>query len=188
MPTRLPGVLIMLMLGSGSFMAGCGGVTAPTPGGRDDGVTNGTTTGSFGGGSIAATHFFGASPDKTTIAGPVSSVVGPDVELRNFGVLGFVDGMPASGFVDVDYSNSNILITLTQDQSTGYLDVLRFTDVHGSLPDFRGVTINPTTNYAGFTVSRLRVEPDLIDLNLTGLRGRQGQRISLDFFPTRPSQ
>jgi hypothetical protein len=85
-----------------------------------------------------------------------------------------------SGFVDIDFSATNILITFTRDQPSGLFDTLRFSDPDGTLQDFAVVRVNPATSNAGFTASRIRVERDLVDLNLTGLRGLQGQAISLD--------
>lgn len=139
--------------------------------------------------TIGTTHVFGDAPDKMTLLGPINSVVGPGVELRNFGVTVFISGQPASGFVDIDFSNTTIVLTLTRNQTFGYFDLLRFSDADGTTPDFTTVTINPVTNYAGFGESRLRVEPDMIDVNLTSLRGLQGQQISLNVngAPARPS-
>lgn len=129
---------------------------------------------------IATTHLFGDTPDKTAIFGPVISVVGPGVELRNFGATVFVNGQPTSGIVDIDFSATNIRITLTRDQPAGFFDVLRFSDADGTIPAFADVRLNPTTSYPGFTASRVRTEPDTIDVNLTGLHGSRGQEVSLD--------
>jgi hypothetical protein len=168
MTTRLYGLSIVLLV------AACRGSTSPA-----DGITSpGTVTLEHR--TIATTHFFGDTPDKTTIFGPAVSVVGPGVELRNFGAVVFVNGQPVSGFVDIDFSATNILITFTRDQPSGLFDTLRFSDPDGTLQDFAVVGVNPATSNAGFTASRIRVERDLVDLNLTGLRGLQGQAISLD--------
>ena len=131
-------------------------------------------------GTIATTHLFGHAPDMTTVFGPAISVVSAGVELRNFGATVFVNGQPTSGFVDIDFSATNILITLTRDQPSGFFDTLRFADADGTLRDFTDVRVNPATSYAGVNASRIRVEPDIIDLNLTALRGLRGQAISLD--------
>ncbi|HSL22779.1 MAG TPA: hypothetical protein VK886_14700 [Vicinamibacterales bacterium] len=168
MTLRFGGLSLLLVV------AACRGTTAPS-----DGTTPGNN-GSFEGGAIATTHLFGDAPDKTTVFGPVISVVGPGVELRNFGVTVFVNGQPMSGFVNVDFSAANILITLVRDQSFGYHDSLRFADPDGTLRDFAGVQVHPATDYSGFTPSRIRVDADAIDVNLTGLRGLRGQAIHLD--------
>jgi hypothetical protein len=156
------------------FTSACGGVTAPsdtsTPAGAA-GLERRT---------LAATHFFGNAPDKTTIAGPVSSVVGTGVELRNFGVTVFVNGQPTSGFVDIDFSNTNILVSLVRDQAPGYFDTLRFSMTNQTGGAFASVTMNPATDYSGFTGARISVSRETIDLNLTSLRGVNGQKISLD--------
>jgi len=168
-----PYILAMAVL-----MAACDQATSPTepstsaspaPSGEDNGQR-----------TIAATHYFGASPDKTTVAGPVNSVVGPGVELTNFGVAAFVNGQQLSGFVDVDFSSSNIRIRLTRDQTFAYFDSLRFQNVAGTQGVFSRATLNPGTDYRGFTASRMRIEADMVELNLTGLSGLRGQQILLD--------
>ena len=130
--------------------------------------------------TIAATHFFGEAPDKTKTFGPVNSIVGPGVELTGFGVTAFVNGQPLPGFIDIDFSPTGILLTLTRDQSSGYFDSLRFENKTGTPGLFSDATLDPATTYAGFTTSRLHVDADRIDLNLTALRGLRSQRISLD--------
>jgi hypothetical protein len=45
---------------------------------------------------------------------------------------------------------------------------------------FTGVILNSATNWTGFDASRIFFTSDLIDVNLPGLVGLQGQHISLD--------
>lgn len=176
MTIRAYGLAIMLLI------TGCGGDRSPT-----DTMTSPTNVASVNN-RIGTTHLFGRAPDTTTSFGPMVSVIGPGVELRNFGATVFVNGKPTSGFVDIDFSATNILIRLTRDQSLGYFDMLRFADVDGSLRSFADVRINPETDYANFNVSRIHVLPDLIDVNLTALHGLRGQTISLavDLSPVQP--
>jgi hypothetical protein len=60
------------------------------------------------------------------------------VELRNFGAVIFINGQPVQGFVDIDCSDTSVLITATRDQPQGYFEVLRFADANqpaaGSAP------------------------------------------------------
>ena len=60
--------------------------------------------------TVQTSDFHGTAPDMTAIVGPVSSVVGTGVELTSFGW---------SGFVNVDFSDTNILSTAATDQPFG---------------------------------------------------------------------
>jgi hypothetical protein len=94
------------------------------------------------------------------------------VELPNFASL-----------VTVDFSDTNILITAVANnvgETTGTFHGLRFLDLNGTIPAFTGVTINPTTNFAGFTGTLIDFDDDNILVNLANLPGLQGQVISLD--------
>ena len=85
------------------------------------------------------------------------------------------------GFLNINFSDTNILITAVTDQPSGFLEVLRFLDAIGNIPAFTGISINPSTNYAGFDASRISFfDSDRIDISLTNLNGLQGQQISLD--------
>ena len=119
--------------------------------------------------STIANH--GSSPDKSTVFGPVESVVGPDIELIDFGF---------DGFLEIDYSDTNIRITASSDQPFGYWETVQVSDVTDSIADFTSVSINPETNWAGFSDARIIVSPDSITINLGSLKGLQGQIVSLD--------
>ena len=67
--------------------------------------------------TIQTTDFHGTAPDTTAIVGPESSVVGPGTELMSFGWL---------GFLNINFSDTNILITAATDQPSGFLEVLQF--------------------------------------------------------------
>jgi hypothetical protein len=122
--------------------------------------------------TVETTNFHGTAPDATAIIGPELRVVGPGVELVSFGWL---------DFLNIDFSDTNILISLATDQPLGFFEVIRFFDVNGTIPAFTGISVNPATNYAGFNASLIsEFDSDVIALNLTGLNGLQGQQISLD--------
>jgi hypothetical protein len=107
----------------------------------------------------------------TTVFGPVNSEVGAGVELRNFGAVVFVLGQPTQGFVDIDFSDANVLISATRDQPEGYFDVLRFADANDAIQPFGSVTINPATNWEGLDTSDVFVAADYFQVNLTALHG-----------------
>lgn len=130
--------------------------------------------------TVATTNFHGSQPDQTTIFGPVESVVGPGVELTNFGVTVWVNGQPQPGVFNIDFSDTNVLITLNADQPFGYFEVLRFSDANGTILGFTEVTINPATNWNGFNESDIFVSAEFFQVNLTALYGEVGQQISLD--------
>ena len=147
---------------------GCDDATSPVP----SSTLNGQT--------IATTHFHGTAPDMTTVFGPVNVVVGPAVELHDFGAVFFELGQPAQGFVDIDFSDVNVLIVATKDQPFGYFEVLRFADANQTIPPFAAVAINPVTDWPGLEAADVFVADDYFQINLTALQGREGERISLD--------
>jgi hypothetical protein len=104
------------------------------------------------------------------IGGNVYSVVGPGTELMDF------------GGVDVDFSDTKILITsLTGDFPGGYVTDLVFQDTFRTIPRFIDVTLNPASTWAGhgihFDANQIRV--NLADAFHTD-RFEAGQYISLD--------
>jgi len=121
--------------------------------------------------TVSTTSNHGSSPDKSTFFGPEESVVGPAIELVEFGF---------GGFLNIDYSDTNIRITANSDQPFGYWETVQLSDVTETIADFTAVTINPETNWAGFSEARLGVSPESITINLGSLNGLQGQIISLD--------
>jgi hypothetical protein len=121
--------------------------------------------------TIAVYHLHQVTPDMTTVIGPVEQVVGPGVEFAAFGW---------DGFVDIDVSDTTIVITLNTNQPPALSDTLVFTDPTGTILEFTGATVNPATTYAGFDASRVSVSAGTITLSLTGLLGLPGQQIVLD--------
>jgi hypothetical protein len=98
-------------------------------------------------------------------------VVGPAVELINFGE-----------FLDIDVSDSNILIVASIDRAaTSDPQMLNFVDANGTIPRFVSATINPlTTVWDGFEQSRVFVQPNSIGVYIGGLAATSGQQVSLD--------
>jgi hypothetical protein len=120
--------------------------------------------------TIEVVNFHGTASDRTLAIGPASALVGAGIEFDNFGW---------TGFVDIDVSDTRIVITLNTNQPFGYSEVLRFTDPNGQLA-FTSATVNAATNWAGFNQSRVIVIADLIDVHVSNLHGLQGQQIVLD--------
>ena len=137
-----------------------GGTAAASP------ILNGQT--------VQTTYLY---PDTSTVfTPPTNSVVGPGVELSNF-----------AGLADIDFSDTNILITLTRNAQVNNVafDGFRFFDVLGTIPDNLTAVLNPATNYAGFTSARLAGgDKDTLFVNVANLAGLRGQIISIDLVPS----
>ncbi len=97
--------------------------------------------------------------------------MGPGVELLNF-----------AGYLDIDFSATNILMTTTRGGGPNAVpfDGLRFFDVLSTMPAITGVTLNPSSTYAGLTQAGVSFDADNIRVNLAGLTAQRGQTISLD--------
>jgi hypothetical protein len=119
--------------------------------------------------TVQSTYLF---PNTATVLfGPTNAVVGAGVELSGF-----------AGFANIDFSDTNILITTIRDAGVNNVafDGFRFFDVNGLIPDITSVTLNPATNYAGFTSSRLTFDANNVFVNVANLPGLNGQKISID--------
>jgi hypothetical protein len=124
---------------------------------------------------VETTYLF---PDTSTIfTTPVNATVGAGVELANY-----------AGCCAIDFSNTNIRITLTRNAGINDVafDGLRFFDIFGTIPNDLDVTLNPATNYAGFDASRLSASGDTLFVNLANLPGLTGQFISIDLAQSGP--
>jgi hypothetical protein len=123
---------------------------------------------------VQTTYLF---PNTSTVFTPATNVtVGPGVELLNF-----------AGLADIDFSDSNILITLTRDAQVNIaaFDGFKFFDVFGTIPDNLTAVVNPATNYANFTPARLAGgDVNTLFVNVVGLPGLKGQIISIDLVQT----
>jgi hypothetical protein len=120
--------------------------------------------------TVETTDFHGSAPDMTMIIGPANRVVGPGVDLTNFGI---------GDFVNIDFSDTSILITLRIDQPFGFFEILRFVDLNGTIPAFTGVTVGSATNWTDFDPAAIFFDSDLIDVPLPQ-GGLQGQQIVLN--------
>jgi hypothetical protein len=109
---------------------------------------------------------------STVFCAPVNTVVGAGLELANF-----------CGLADINFSDTNILITLTRDANVNNVafDGFKFFDILGTIPDNIDAVLNPATNYAGFNASRLAGgDKDTLLVNVANLPGLRGQVISID--------
>jgi hypothetical protein len=124
---------------------------------------------------------------RTTVDSPETGVgsgdflVGPGVELEDFGSRSSPPILPP--LVDIDVSDRQILVTLVQNQPLAFQEELRFVDPNNNISGFANVFVNPATNWAGFTPSRVLFGSEFILLNLSQLSGLQGQQILLDIVP-----
>jgi hypothetical protein len=105
-------------------------------------------------------------------SGPV--VVGPGTEIANFAFRDL--GGDPDNYLDIDLSDTNILIT-NRGAEFDCLDCyLRFEDAYGTIPRFTGVTVNPATTWPGY--DSIGFHPNSIGLDLHG--GFPGAQLSLD--------
>jgi hypothetical protein len=106
------------------------------------------------------------------------NVVGLGQELTDFGLDASIWSPPQR--VDVDFSDTNILITSRSDAF--YWDVtLIFADILHTIPAFTRVTANPATTWPNATPLWIFVDPDHISIGLSGHgSGLEGKQISLD--------
>jgi hypothetical protein len=116
---------------------------------------------------VRTLYFRGLQPDQTSIIADVQTVVSSGVELPAF-----------VGFLRIDFSDTTIVLTATQDAPVTSFELVRFNTV----PVITNVTMNPATDYQGFDASRINIAAggQIIDVNLTGLHGLGGHHLSLD--------
>ena len=127
---------------------------------------------SFDGATLNYQYYFpnSASPYGGADNGPF--VAGAGVEVTNI----------ADGMGTLDISGSNILVDFSSDSAfngaafNGWV----LTDETDSLTAILGVTINPATNMAGFSLSNLSWTGDSISVNWQGLGFNPGTFVSLD--------
>jgi hypothetical protein len=107
--------------------------------------------------------------------------VGPGVELTGFGERTEPD-LPA--LVDIDISDSSILITLLIEQPPAFLERLVFTDVMNNITPIQNTIVDPSTNWAGFDPARIGGSgSESISVNLGQLSGSPGQFVLLNVIP-----
>ena len=116
---------------------------------------------------VRTLYFRGVQPDQTAIIADVQTVVGAGLELPAF-----------VGFLRIDFSDTTIFMTATQDAPVTPFELVRFI----TIPVITSVTMNPATDSLGFDASRINIATggQVIDVNLTALRGLGGHRIALD--------
>jgi hypothetical protein len=108
-------------------------------------------------------------------------VVGPGVELEDFG---FRDEPPLPALVDIDISDTSILITLVINQPLAFQERLSFVDSNNTIPFITSISVDPSTNWAGFIPGRVSGGGQgNIGVNLSGLTALQGQKIVLNLTP-----
>jgi hypothetical protein len=114
--------------------------------------------------TITTTYLF---PDTGTIySGPQDTVVPGSI-------INFAD------FATITFSANNILITTNRDAGVNNVafDGFEFSDTNDI---FNTVLLDPTTNYAGLTSSRVTFNSGQIFVNVANLPGLDGQTILLD--------
>jgi hypothetical protein len=134
-------------------------------------------------GKVMKVDLFHKTTQQSDLAGVSSGdfIVGPGVELEGFGFRAANPPLPA--LVDIDIADMQILITLVNDQPPAFQEVVRFYDSNNTIPAF-DVSINPATNWTGFTPNRLFVNgATQVDVTVSQLSGLQGQQILLDVIP-----
>ena len=123
---------------------------------------------------------------RTTLSDPTVTLesgifeVGPNVEVENFGAN--VDP-PLPALVDIDVADTSILISLIIDQPLSAVERFRFTHELTNIPLFQNVSVDPSTNWTGFTQSRLVLGSEIIVVNVSLLTGQTGQFILLNVTP-----
>ena len=73
--------------------------------------------------------------------------------------------------LDIDISDNQITVATTEDRffELESFNGFRFTDINGTIEDIIGVTINPSTVFAGLDASRISFDADNIWINFSGL-------------------
>jgi hypothetical protein len=111
-------------------------------------------------------------------AGPVA--VGPAIEADDLGARLHTELQLNSVIVDIDFSDTQIVITAVIDQPPAYTENIGISVFEvGEI----SVSLNPATNWAGFMPSRLTESNQNITVQLINLFGLQGQQIVIDVVP-----
>ena len=113
-------------------------------------------------------------------AGPV--VVGPGLEANDLGTKIHTQDLQNSVIVDIDFSDTQIVITAVNDQPPSFIERIRMSVFDA--PQI-SVRLNPATNWAGFdnSIGRLTEIAQNIEVNLVNLSGLAGQQIVIDVVP-----
>jgi hypothetical protein len=108
-------------------------------------------------------------------------VVSDEVELSDFGAAISFPAVPV--ILDVDISDSQILITAVADQPLAFREFIILNVLGDEAPLVAGATVNPATTWAGFSQLRVNVISQNIFVNLASLTALEGQQILLDVIP-----
>ena len=115
--------------------------------------------------SVSVTYLF---PDtNTAFAATQSATVGSGTEFFNY-----------AGLVDVDVSDTNVLMTFTRDGGPNAVafDGLKFVFT----PTLSSVSINPASTFVAFGTSALTLSGDTLYVNFANLFVPNGSTLSLD--------
>lgn len=108
-------------------------------------------------------------------------VVGSGVELIGFGDR---QNPTLPELVDIDISDSQILMTLLINQPFAFQEVFNVIDSDDTIVPIKRADINPATNWAGFVPVRLFVSNgNIVTINVSQLSGLAGQQILIDLTP-----
>lgn len=121
-------------------------------------------------------HKTTTSDTQTGVSSPI--LVGPDVELTGFGFRAANPPLPA--LVDIDISNTNILITLLINQPLAAQELLTFSDSFNNINPLTSAIVSSATNWSGFSQSRVSFGSNSVSVMLNELQGTAGQQISID--------
>lgn len=136
----------------------------------------------FEGRAVNIGRVTGATPTNLIAIVSQDVVVGPGVEIVGFGAFQ-LPPIDLPGFVDVDLSDTRLSFTVSNNQQPAGYEELRVDDVYHQVPPIFGVSLDASTNWTGFSSSRVIVSENSIILNLSQLPVVAGQRIVLNVVP-----
>jgi len=125
------------------------------------------------GSTIQITYHY---PDTSTVyaGNQFNVIVGPGADFPNF-----------AGFLDIDITDTQILMTAVRDGGPNAVlfDGVRFFDVLSLVPGWTPTLNLAGTTFAGFGPSALTFDADNILANFAGLTILRGQTVTIDLAP-----
>jgi hypothetical protein len=123
-----------------------------------------------------------AADEQSPLVGASRSgvIVGPGVELMGFGQT-IMPPLPPR--VDIDISDTQILITLLINESPALYETFRFLDENFTIASFRNAKLNPASNWLGADPGFLGATDEVIDMGIRPVNGMAGQFILIDVVP-----
>lgn len=109
------------------------------------------------------------------------TLVGQGVEFEGFASATYPESF--EGLVDIDVSDTSILITLIRDQPTNAAENVGILDSTMTVPRIRKVFVDPSSNWEGFVPSLATAGPDTVFVNVSTMSGKAGQFILLHVTP-----